>query len=227
MIFRIILDLLFPKHCVGCKKEGAYLCLSCERTLRPRVEMTTKRELEIISCFSYEEKSPLAKLIHLWKYDGIMEIENHLKNLLSVGFSSIVTVFEKSLQDKMFCPVPLHRKRERWRGFNQAERLAKPLLDLLGSSKYSRYEVKIESLLTRIINTQPQAELSREKRLTNVIGAFEIKKLDIETKMIRPKHIVLVDDVLATGATLQECALTLRKHFPQAKISAFVLAKPR
>lgn len=95
----------------------------------------------------------------------------------------------------VFVPVPLHRNRERERGFNQSERIAQ----VLGKS----LDIPVESGLTRIRDTAHQATSDREERLTNVEGAFDLTP---GWKPSQQKHYVLVDDVYTTGATISACA---------------------
>ena len=98
----------------------------------------------------------------------------------------------------LFVPVPLHANRKRWRGFNQAALLAQSASDA-GLFAYAE-------ALRRTRNTAPQTKtLERAERLDAMSGAFAV----VDTNVIRDRHIVLVDDVCTTGATLNACALTL------------------
>lgn len=94
-------------------------------------------------------------------------------------------------------PVPLHWRRWLWRGFNQAEKLAQAVATL--------NELNVQHLLRRTQNTQQQAKLERKNRLTNVETAFTTKAQKV------PKHVILIDDVAATGATLSACAQELKR----------------
>ncbi len=109
-------------------------------------------------------------------------------------------------------PVPLHARRERSRGYNQAALLARPLADLL--------EAPVEGhLLRRTVDNRPQVESRAESaRSRNVSGIFEA------AQNVRDKRILLVDDVATTGSTLNECARTLRKAGAR-RVDAIVLAK--
>lgn len=98
--------------------------------------------------------------------------------------------------------IPLHKDRERRRGYNQSELLARELSKLL-QIKY------IPNLLMRPKKTIPQFELKKEQRATNIIGAFEMNKKF--KKSIQTKNIILIDDIATTGATLRECAKTLKR----------------
>ena len=115
-------------------------------------------------------------------------------------------------KNTVIVPVPLHRNRLNLRGFNQSELLARYLskrLDLPGCDA-----------LVRRLNTMNQVGLQREKRLSNLDGAFDCS----DKEYILGKNIILVDDVVTTGATLNECAKVL-KQFGAKKIVGVVLAR--
>jgi ComF family protein len=97
-------------------------------------------------------------------------------------------------------PVPLHPRRRRWRGFDQAELLCAGVAEALGMPIWT-------DALERVRDTQPQTEMSGASRRENVRGAFEARK----TWRLEGCSVVLVDDVFTTGATLDECALVLKR----------------
>ncbi len=101
--------------------------------------------------------------------------------------------------DGVFVPVPLHRKRRRERGFNQAEALASALGRLTGRPVEKR-------ALRRVADIPPQTTMGRAERMANVRGAFRV----VRPERIRGRVVVLVDDVFTTGSTLGECARELR-----------------
>ncbi len=101
----------------------------------------------------------------------------------------------------LLVPVPLHPRRHLWRGFNQAERLALDLVDLLGPINFDR-------LLVRRRATQAQSELPASRRRGNVRHAFAVK----DRSYPLPPFIALVDDVMTTGATVNECARLLKRQ---------------
>ncbi|KKS13197.1 MAG: hypothetical protein UU70_C0021G0008, partial [Candidatus Yanofskybacteria bacterium GW2011_GWA1_41_6] len=99
----------------------------------------------------------------------------------------------------LLVPVPLHKKREYWRGFNQAELLARLIA--------RHYRLDIGEGLVRSVDSIPQAKLeNRPKRLLNVQGLYKCKKPEV----FKDRHVILVDDVCTTGATLNECARVLK-----------------
>jgi len=150
---------------------------------------------------------PLRDLILGYKFKGNF---GRTKLLSDMAYRALPP--EISRLPDLIIPVPLHRKRLLWRGFNQSteisriigKRLDKPVL---------------HKGLTRIRNTPPQTRLGREERQTNIKGAFRAAP-----KQIRGKAILLVDDVYTTGATLRECARTL-KRAGASRVDALVLAR--
>ncbi len=114
-------------------------------------------------------------------------------------------------------PVPLSKERLQTRGFNQAWELTRALARQSGSAASAD-----NTLLLRVKNTRPQTELKREARLANVKGAFQIDPM--RTAEIKGKHIVLVDDVMTSGASLFTAAEALRAA-GAAHITGIVLAR--
>ena len=101
-------------------------------------------------------------------------------------------------RDFILVPVPLHPKRKKERGYNQAHCLAEGVATVLS--------LPIEELLQRKFYTLPQAQLSREDRLKNLLNSFSLS----QNSNTLNKKIILVDDVCSTGATLNECAKVLK-----------------
>lgn len=143
-------------------------------------------------CFGSYEGS-LRKLIHLFKYSGIHTLSRPLGARLALalpfgrGFDVIV-------------PVPLHWRRSWQRGFNQS--------DLLGRELARRTSIPVARALRRRRATGVQAGLSNTARRNNVSGAFQVR----DEAAIRQKRVLLVDDVLTTGATAAACARVLKRH---------------
>ena len=122
--------------------------------------------------------------------------------------------FERSGADRpdIIVPVPLHRRRLLWRGFNQSLELSRVLARRTGRP------VLLKGL-TRIRNTPPQTRLGFRERRANIKGAFAA-----DAEQVRGRNALLVDDVYTTGATLRECARTL-KRAGAARVSVLVLAR--
>jgi ComF family protein len=110
-------------------------------------------------------------------------------------------------------PVPLHRRRLRWRGFNQAALLSRAVADRINCS----LDVAI---LVRITNSPPQTSQDRSQRRQNVRGAFAVTRPD----RLANRRVLLVDDVMTTGATLDECARTMLAAGAQV-VDVFTLAR--
>jgi ComF family protein len=183
-------DLLFPKFCVDCKKEGDWLCENCRPVKAFFQEGQAIANLDgVTNLFTYGENS-VSKLIQMFKYNYLLEIADIFEKIISN------TEFKNIWQDFVIIPVPLHARRERERGFNQAEVLAKLFAKKLG--------LNINKNLDRVIYTAQQAKLSQEDRPLNLKDAF------IFSDKVLPEKVLLVDDVYTTGATMQECAKVLK-----------------
>jgi ComF family protein len=222
-IFQTLSDFIFPRHCYGCEVPlefyEKYLCLNCQIQLPLTLfHQTTKNPLfqklsirfptvSATSLFYFEKDGVLAHLIHLFKYNGVKEIGSflgawlgdHLKESTVKELDAIV-------------PVPLHTVKKRKRGYNQSELIAKAL------SKKTKLPL-LSEVLIRVKNTTALAQLGETERELEVRNAFE---LNFKYKD-QPMHLLLVDDVLTTGATLAACASALLKN-SKIKISIAVLA---
>lgn len=209
-----LLDLIFPALCVGCGDEGCYLCPACRAGLRlnaPACPVCQKRNFNGILCPScrapgglrrllapYSYRDPLVReLIHTYKYGGVRE--------LALLFADDITAFLtrygiKPRRRALLVPIPLARSRERERGFNQAELLAKEL--------GRRLQLAAIPALRRVRATESQIEMkSYGERRANVAGAFRAR----DAEAVRGKLVILVDDVSTSGATLTEAAKALRE----------------
>ncbi|OGY42129.1 MAG: hypothetical protein A2Y67_01945 [Candidatus Buchananbacteria bacterium RBG_13_39_9] len=215
-----ILNLIFPKECLGCQKEGCYLCQNC----LAKIELNDKfycalckkpsplmlicsdcrksSELKAIWVAADYNNALLQDLIHLLKYNYVEEISGILGDLAIkyLQTNQILGQFNLNSANTIIVPVPLHKKRWQKRGFNQSELLADLLSSRLGLAK--------ENLIGRIKNTQTQINLKRNERQENVKSAFSLKNIALFDKN---KKIILIDDVVTTGSTLNECAKVLEQ----------------
>ncbi|MDD5634551.1 MAG: ComF family protein [Candidatus Omnitrophica bacterium] len=208
-------DLLLPAICPLCGKNNIphpeSLCSTCEgEILLGRVPPLTRTDSvpEILSCRFYE--GAVRKYIKELKYS-----ERH--TLINV-FNKIIYYFiEKdeffSHKIDLIIPVPLHRTKHKKRGFNQSELIAAILSQALNAPSLSY-------ILLKTRRTHSQAGLSREKRIKNLAGSFAAG--NIET--IKNKSILLVDDVITTGATLDTCGSVLLRAGVRS-VRGFTLAK--
>lgn len=156
----------------------------------------------ILSSIAY--KGIVKKLIYQFKYSPYLsDLKSILGKLLYEGIIQ-QEAFAKFLENKnvwIVC-VPLHVSRERKRGYNQSDLLAKELSVKL--------EIPyVQNVLIREKQTKPQFELKKDERRKNILGAFGIN-LKLKTK-IRGKNIIIVDDITTTGATLRECGKILKQ----------------
>ena len=213
-----IKNILFPVYCVECQREGEWWCQKCQKKipelgifLCPICSAPTTRGIcctkcapasflySVSSLLSYQERGASGKLIKDFKFHLAKDIESAFANLIVNNKEIWRDVFPSEVT---IIPVPLHPRRERERGYNQAKILArefcKVLQDLGVAGEYQ------EKYLLRQRYTFPQSQLSAEARRENVKEAFVW-----EDKNKIPEKVILVDDVFTTGATMQECAKVL------------------
>jgi len=236
------LDLVFPKHCLGCGLEGSYLCQDCSKLLLP---------LGSASCFVCGRRSPsgytcqkcarqnrsglngilvaadwnnllLRQIIYEYKYRFIKELSKPLSELI-IRFLNVVQPAcwskQQNANQLLIIPVPLHGRRLAWRGFNQSELLAQKV------SSYFNVDMATDFLI-RSRHTLPQREIADKKiRLGNIAKAFSLSlNIKTESYSLKNKIVILIDDVSTTGATLQECARELQKLEPK-EIWGLVIAR--
>lgn len=197
---------LFGPVCPGCGRpfespetlvhSPEHLCGSC-RQAPPVFD-------QALSPGQFE--GPLREAIHEFKYRPCRSLGRPLGDWMADRVRLILDV-------DMIMPVPLHFTRLRHRGFNQALLLAR------GMSERHRVPLCYDNLM-RVRPTRPQVELTGEERIKNVKGAFSLRK----PAEVDARHIVLVDDVFTTGATMQECAAVLKKA-GAAQVTALTLAR--
>ncbi len=221
----IALDLLFPKFCVGCGKEGGFLCRSCLQSLpvitppvcpkcgRPYSEgvlcpdcRNWSAEIDgIRSPFRFE--GVMRQAIHDFKYRNLRALAELLSGLLCDYLT------DNPLPADVLVPVPLHPKRLRERGYNQSGQLAIEL------GKLIKLPV-ITDCLIRQRHTPPQARTSNaEERRRNMAGAFVCRD-----RRLQDKRVMLIDDVATSGATLNACAAVI-KATGAAAVWALVMAR--
>ncbi len=196
----LVLDVLFPKFCLSCKKEGEYLCQDCQAMLDIsgfHQKYETRNLSDLYYPISYQNKF-IQNLIKKFKYEPfIKELALTLSSLIIEHFKLLDQ--KPDFNDFILIPLPLAKKRLKWRGYNQAEEIGKYLAQFFQITM-------ITDVLLKIKTTLPQMELAKEKREENIKDAFAIKSPEI----IQGKKILLADDVYTTGTTMEECAAILR-----------------
>ena len=235
-----LLDLLFPKRCLGCGKWGRYICLSCFHSIKllpylkcPVCERPAVDGMTHPRC---RTKYTLDGLTSFFRYDGIVKkaiktikyryVTDIVTEVIDVIPNSSFSIFQNILNSKfliMNCilvPIPLHPSRYRSRGFNQAE--------VIASALSKRLDIPVNTtLLIRTEKTTPQVEMKdRDKRLANMKDVFSLRS-NLTMKQLASTRfdarraqrgewnnlaIILVDDVFTTGATLRSAASVLKHN---------------
>jgi ComF family protein len=196
-----VLNTLFPKQCLFCKKEESYCCEDCLSLIsitRHPSPLSAQTNLSGLFCAASFQDRFVQHLIHNFKYPPFVRDLAHPLAYLIVSHFALLnnTIYPPDA----LIPIPLHKKRLKWRGYNHAEELAKHV-------GYAFSTPVITNVLTRTIYTNPQVNLNRKQRRKNMQGVFKI----YNASEIKNKTILLIDDVYTTGATMEECARVLKK----------------
>lgn len=219
--------LIAPNLCLSCqlyhKPDKGVLCPSCVSTLsftqtwrRPaKNELTDKFDNheqinQGIALYYLDEDSVLQSVVYAIKYAGREDIA------YDIGQSFGRRILEMDLFESvdMIIPIPLHKKKHHQRGYNQSHAIAEGIASELNKQINSK-------ALRRIKNTQTQTDMSKEQRLINVQGAFELG----DVTGLTDAHILLVDDVVTTGATCSACMAVL-SEVPGLTFSIATIALP-
>ncbi|MFC1985113.1 ComF family protein [Chloroflexota bacterium] len=207
----VALNLLFPQRCIGCGKEGDFICYSCRTSLPrvvpplcPRCGRPQPGGILCSSCVSWRAeidsiRSPflfegvMRQAIHQLKYRNLRALAALLAQLLNVY------LIANPVSGEVLVPVPLHRKRLRERGYNQSSLLVGEL------GKLANLTV-VDDCLARQRHTTPQAGTSSvDERQRNVADAFACCD-----RRLWGKQVLLIDDVCTSGVTLDACATALK-----------------
>ena len=222
--FSDFFNLLYPDLCVVCGenlfRNEQHICLSCLSSI-PKTNYHLHPENPIekrfwgkvpvyraTAFFFFQKGSSFQKLLHALKYKGNKEIGKQIGKYAAVDllespdFSSVDVIV----------PVPLHPSKYRKRGYNQSEWIGKGLSEILGKPQDT-------ATLKRIKGNTTQTKKSVFERYENTEGIFECTDYSV----FSGKHVLLVDDVLTTGSTLEACIQALLSC-PDIKISVFTLA---
>jgi ComF family protein len=203
--------LVYPRLCEGCSKpllpEEDTLCLNCNVYYLPRTAYHHIPENETFMRFAgrvplvkgtslayFTSEGLLQHLLHGLKYDEKKYIGHYLGRQLGYDLQQL----NWAAGIDAIIPIPLHTDKEKLRGYNQTQLITEGLEDAL-------HIPVITSHLYRTRNTETQTQKTREERISNMQGAFAVK----QPETLAGKHILLIDDVLTTGATLEAAALAL------------------
>ena len=223
-MFKSLVDLLFPKVCLGCdsflESNEAVICTSCRHDL-PLTNYHLDSENELIkkfygridlqfaSAMMYYHKSGIVhELIHNLKYYKHQEIGTFLGNWYTEDLRNL----EITKTFDVIIPVPLHKKRLRERGYNQVETFGKALSKNLDID----YD---DSILVRNIYSKTQTKKNFLGRTDVNLNIFDVNFKEEN----HGKHFLLIDDVITTGSTLEACARAVLK-IPEAKLSIVSMA---
>jgi ComF family protein len=221
----VALDLLFPRWCIGCGREGSFLCQSCCQLLPrimpplcPRCGRPQPSGILCPSCVGWQAeidgiRSPfrfdgvMRQSIHKLKYRNLRAMAQPLVRLLQ---AYLVT---NPVLGEVLVPVPLHHNRLKERGYNQSCLLARELGKLIDLPV-------VDDCLIRQRHASPQARASTvDERRSNVDGAFICRD-----QRLRDKQVLVIDDVSTSGATLNACAVAL-KAYGATTVWGLVLAR--
>ena len=204
---RAVLDVFYPNPCLLCKQSlnnaELHVCLKCANNL-PYVHNSDRTEKmlqqifwgrvdveQVYTLFNYQKGNQVQDLLHHLKYKQKLKVGVHFGQVLGSAINDVDDL-------SMIIPVPLHPKKQRQRGYNQSALIAQGIRQSL------QIPVK-ENYIIRNTYTLSQTKFSKYDRWNNVRQIFTVNK----PKKLTNKHVLLVDDVLTTGATLEACANAL------------------
>jgi predicted amidophosphoribosyltransferase len=249
-LWKRFLDILYPPFCVGCGDDGLWACNNCVKGMKFLLEQVCPVcrhdvtggsvcegcRVKSDSCLTglwaavrYREAEIESRLIHTLKYDFVTDTVPTICEIMVNALPDI------NVDEFVVSYVPLHTKRYRWRGFNQAQLLAEYIGEAL--------DIRLVDLLERTSFSKPQMELGKDERAENVQGAFLLKELidfretfDVDDHRERllcsgevtwnciPKRVILIDDVATTLSTLNACARVLKEAGVE-EVFGFVFAR--
>ena len=218
------LDLVYPPYCGGCGGKGSRWCVGCQESVRliqpPLCGRCGRRLNTSDLCIPCRRSDPPFTAVRSWAdFHGPLRQAIHrlkYRRDISLGesLSRPLTGYLKSLawEIDVIIPVPLGVARQKERGYNQAALIARPVA--LGTGRSYRPKA-----LSRVRETKSQVGLSIEERRKNVGGAFKA-----ERQRVVDKNVLLIDDVLTTGSTMEACAAALIEA-GAAKVYGLTLAR--
>jgi len=232
-----LLDILLPKTCLSCRKEGSFVCPECLAKIPIQKSfhcyICAKRSPEGRACQSCKSESGfkltglfvasdwqnllVRQMIYDFKYRFARELANPLGEVL-IKYLKTNPLINYQTDKLMLVPVPLHKRRLAWRGFNQAALLAEQI------GNYFKIPAA-NDLIIRSRHTSPQMDIKNKlERIKNIAGAFSLNHNFENSEQIKNKILILVDDVCTTASTLNECALAIKPLKPK-EIWGLVVAR--
>ncbi len=211
-LFDDFISLIYPKICLGCNnpllKHEECICTICQFHI-PKTNHFKEKKNDLQKLFwgkvqlnhaaalyEFVKDSPLQKMIHALKYEENQEVGIYLGKQIAYEIEDSTLL--KGID--YIIPVPLHPKKEKLRGYNQSISIAKGIQEIL------KTEIEITTL-QRTVDTESQTKKNKYSRWENVGNVFEIRDLE----KLKHKHILLIDDVVTTGSTLESCVTTLQQ----------------
>ncbi|MDG2332377.1 MAG: ComF family protein [Flavobacteriales bacterium] len=211
-MLRDFINLIFPNYCITCNsslyKQEKFICLQCKNelpelfyaanTTNPAAKLLTGRTSfnTCLPLYYYQKGGKVQKILKSMKYDNQTELCEFLGSLIGIKLKSF-----DSLNDiDLIIPVPLHPDREKIRGYNQSYYLG------IGIASVLNIDV-LEKAIIRKVNNATQTNKSRQDRWQNVNDIFTLSS----TTSLINQHVLLVDDVITTGSTVESCCNVLNK----------------
>lgn len=221
--FHTMLDLIFPKICIACEQSllasEQVICIACQSKLPYAAYNTIVKLLlnldhlpiENAVCFLIFQKENITQqLLHALKYQNRKDAGKMLGNM-----------WARSLQQQAWiadidgiCPIPLHKHKEQKRGYNQSLLIAESISHTL--------DIPIlKTCISRTFANETQTRKSDVERILNVKNVFAVKKDELVASL---QHLLIIDDVITTGATLSSAANSVKAAYPHIKVSIGALA---
>lgn len=222
--FNDFIHLLYPHNCAGCGSDllenDQPICVHCYTNIPETnyaalpgnpIEKIFYGRLDVEQAaagYYFSKSSVLQRLIHQLKYNGNIEVGHQLGEWLGLQlqrsnrFNSVDALI----------PLPLYPSKEKKRGYNQATVLCEGIAEIMNIPI-------LKNIVLRKRYTDTQTKKGRTERLLNVDGSFEVS----DAPALQQKHLLLIDDVITTGATLEACGLVI-KEVDEAKLSIATLA---
>ena len=222
--FQSVATLFYPKTCIVCgsslSRQEAHLCARCSVGLpRTNLHLVSGNEAEklfwgkvdvqrVSAYFYYQRGSDYRSVLRRLKYEGEQEVG------VTMGRQMARELLQADFFEGIDCllPVPLHKKKQRIRGYNQSVCIAQGISEVTGVPV-------IEGAVTREKNTETQTRKSALQRWENVEGIFKLQNAE----PFEGKHVLIIDDVLTTGSTCVACADALQ-GVARVKLSVLTLA---